>query len=56
MIKTMYIHKVCGFSIVYGTCKHLSCDNCPIGRLLEIAREKAANPKTPESGEEPDAN
>lgn len=44
MIKLKYIHKVCGFCIVYKLCEGMSCDVCPVNRLLELAKYKLAHP------------
>jgi hypothetical protein len=54
MIKLKYIHKVCGFCIVYKLCEGMSCYVCPVGRLLEIAKDKLAHPAPePEGDDEP---
>ena len=54
MIKLRYIHLVCGFCQVYGTCKAFNCYECPVNQLEEIAKEKLEHPAPPEP--EPEEN
>lgn len=44
MVSIHNIHRVCGFCIVYKTCAGMSCENCPVHKLLEIAKDKQEKP------------
>jgi len=52
MIKLRYIHLVCGFCQVYGTCRAFNCSECPVNKLEEIAKKKLSEPTPPQEPED----
>jgi hypothetical protein len=53
MIKIKYIHKVCGFILAYRLCEGMDCTDCPVNRLLELAKYKLAHPAPKEEDDGP---
>ena len=47
MIPLRYIHLVCGFCYVRKTCEGISCYDCPVHQLEQIAKYEAAHPAPP---------